>query len=127
MTDPWAPELSTKRASALLDELTKLKKCVTKDQRGVFHIQENCALHGVPRGDVSLEDETIVFSGFRDDTLRKQIEKAGGTVEDTLTKSKTTRLLTWNRDSAPTTRIEAAQRYGKPIEHRAEFVRRFYQ
>ena len=110
VTDPWAPELSTKRASALLDELTKLKKCVTKDQPGLFHVQENCALHGVPRRDVSLENETIVFSGFRDDTLARQIEQAGGTVEDTLTKSRTTRLLTWNCDGAPTTKIKAAQR-----------------
>ena len=127
VTDPWAPKLATKRASALLDELSALKKCVTKDRRGVFHVQENCALHGVPRGDVSLQNETIVFSGFRDDTLARQIEEAGGTVEDALTKSRTTRLLTWNRNGAPTTKIKAAQRYGKPIEHRAEFVQRFYQ
>ena len=84
-------------------------------------------LNSVPRGDVSLEDETIVFSGFRDDTLRKQIEKAGGAVEERLTKSRTTRLLTWNSNGAPTTKVKAAQRHGIAIEHRADFARRFYQ
>ena len=69
----------------------------------------------------------IVFSGFRDHTLATQIAQAGGTVEDTVTKSRTTRLLTWNRDAAPTIKVKAAQRYGKSIEHRVKFLRRFYE
>ena len=41
--DPWDPELSTQRASALLDQVTALKNCVSKEARTGFHVQENCA------------------------------------------------------------------------------------
>ena len=127
LPDPWAPELSTQHASALLDRLTPLKKNVETDRRGVVHVRRQSALHGVPRPDVSLNGEVIVFSGFRDETLAEQIETTGGRVEESLTKSRTTRLLTWNVDGSPTTKTRSAQKYGKPIEHRADFVRRFYQ
>ena len=117
---------STKRASALLDELTKLKKCVTKDQRGIFHVQENCALHGVPRRDVSLQDETVVFTGFRDVTLAKQIEQARGQRRGEAHEE---------QDDTPAD-VEPQQRSDdqdtgrtavRQIEDRVEFVKRFYQ
>ena len=128
LPDPWDATLSTQRASAVLDRLTPRTKCVERDRRrGIVHVKENCPLHGTARPDVALDGEGIVFSGFRDATVAKQINSAGGTVEESLTKSRTTRLLVWNVNGTATTKSNAAKRYGIPIEGRADFVRRFYQ
>ena len=63
--------------------------------------------------------ESAIFSGGKQGTSDQQMvgrrQRTAGP------------LLTWNPKAAPTTKVKTAQRFGKPIEHRVEFVRRFYQ
>ena len=126
--DPWSAALSAQDASGALDKLIRLKRCTTTDERGIVLVAQRCELHGEPAGTLPLENETVVFSGFRDPTLAAQIANCGGTVEDRLTKSRTTRLLTWQApDVAPSRKTLAARRYGIPVEHRGEFTTRFYK
>lgn len=53
---------------------------------------------------------TIVFSGFRDDTLKSQIEAAGGKVVASITKS-TTHLLA-KKEAKPSKKQEEAEEKG---------------
>lgn len=63
---------------------------------------------------------TFVFSGFRDDTLKSQIESAGGKVSASLTKS-VTHLLA-KKEAKPSKKLEEAEQKGIVIMFLEDFM-----
>ena len=70
---------------------------------------------------MSCADMHIVFSGFRDDCLKKQIEEAGGHVTTALAKS-TTHLLLKKRDGKVTKKVSEAEDKGIELIYLDDFL-----
>lgn len=69
---------------------------------------------------MSCANMNIVFSGFRDDTLKSQIETAGGKVGASISKS-TTHLLA-KKEGKPSKKLEEAEEKGIKILFLEDFV-----
>lgn len=69
---------------------------------------------------MSCANMTFVFSGFRDDTLKTQIESAGGKVSASFTKS-VTHLLA-KKEAKPSKKLEEAKEKGIDIVFLEDFL-----
>jgi len=70
-------------------------------------------------GPMDLKGQIIVFSGFRDDTLKTQLENRGAKVPTSLTKSAT--MLIVKSLTEPSTKMTEAQTRGIPIVEKNHF------
>jgi DNA ligase (NAD+) len=83
-------------------------------------ISQNSNIECVPQ---NLEDEVIVFSGFRDKNLELQIKERGGRVASSVSK-KTTRLVVANMNDM-TSKPKTAKQLNIPIIKLQDFVDHF--
>lgn len=72
---------------------------------------------------MTLQGQTIVFSGFRDKDLEEQIKSRGGKVTSSV--SRNTTMLVVKDPNDLTGKPQRAQELGIPIIQREEFVKRF--
>lgn len=72
---------------------------------------------------MTLQGQTVVFSGFRDKELEEQIKARGGKVTSAV--SKNTTMLVVKDPNDMTAKPQRAQQLGIPIVPREEFVRRY--
>lgn len=72
---------------------------------------------------MSCANKVIVFSGFRDDSLKAQIEAAGGKVASSLVKAATDLVV--KRDGKASKKVDEARDKGLNINYLDDFVKEF--